>query len=122
MAIIDLVDLVQQRISDISKQNPSMSTKELFFSSQEGMFGLITIIGAAGNVIEYDFIESETSWKRPEAVLEYNQALLEGVKVVVIAPDDVLADLTNLVKNYDGERAVVTDYRAAGLIPMPLTY
>jgi hypothetical protein len=123
MAITDLVGLVEQRLRDISKQNPSMTTKEFFFSSEEGLFCLITVMGSAGNEIEYNFIESETSWKRPEAVLEYNQATLDGLKVAVIVPDEALADVMILVKNYDdGRGVIVTDYSAMGLIPMPLTY
>jgi hypothetical protein len=122
MAIIDLIDLVEQRLRDISKQNPSMTTKELYFSSEEGMYCLITITGSAGNAIEYNFIESENSWKRPEAMLEYNQAALDRVKVIVIVPDDAFPDVVIMVKNYDGLEVIVTDYSAMELIPMPLTY
>jgi hypothetical protein len=122
MAMIDLVGLVEQRIADISKQNPSMTATEFFFSSEEGLFGLITITGSAGNALEYNFIESETSWRRAEAVLQYNQASLEGIEVIVVVPDDALADVMILVKNYEGRDVVVTDYSAIGLTPMPLTY
>jgi hypothetical protein len=120
MAIIDLVGLVEQRIRDISKLNPSMTTKEFFFSSEEGLYSLITIVGSVGNPVEYNFIESETSWQRPEAVLQYNQAALDGVKVIVIVPDQALADVMILVKNYSDKAVVVTDYSAMELIAMPL--
>lgn len=122
MVFVDLVNIVDQRINDITKQNPSMTAKEFYFSSEEGLWCLITIIGSSGKTIEYDFIENESSWKRPDALLEYNQAAQERIKVIVIAPDDVLADVAILVKQYDGPDIVVSDYSAMGLIPMPLVY
>ncbi len=122
MAIIDLVNLVEQRLEDIREQNPALIVSEFYFSGETGLWSLITIQGREGDVIQYEFIESETSWKRAEAVLEYNQASLELVKVVVIVPDSVIADVLSLVRNFDGQGVLVSDYSAAGLIPRPLAY
>ncbi len=122
MAIIDLVNLVEQRLEDIREQNPILTASEFYFSGDSDLWSLITIQGRDGNVIQYEFIESETSWKRAEAVLEYNQASLEMVKVVVIVPDSVVADVLSLVRTFDGQGVLVSDYSAAGLIPRPLAY
>jgi hypothetical protein len=47
---------------------------------------------------------------------------MENVKVMVIVPDLALADVLIMVRNYDGQGIIVTDYSAAGLIPLPLAY
>jgi hypothetical protein len=122
MAIVDLVGLVRQRIDDIMRQNHSMTANELYFQGENGLWSLITIQTSSGKAIEYDFIEGEESWKRPDAVLEYEQAAMENVKVVVIVPDEAIADVLILVRNYDDMGVRVTDYSAAGLIPLPLTF
>jgi hypothetical protein len=120
--IIDLMNLVDQRIEDIQRENPSLKATEVYFESEEGLWALVNVQNSEGITIEYEFVESETSWKRPEAVLEYNQASLEMVKVVVIVPDEAMVDVMLQVKNYDGTDVVVKDYRELGLMPMPLAY
>jgi hypothetical protein len=122
MAVIDLMSLVDQRLEDITKQNPSMSAEELYFEGDHGLWCLITIRSGQGRTIEHNFVEGEESWKRPDAVLEYNQAAMEMIKVIVIVPDTALPDVMALVRNYDGQDVVVTDYSAMGLIPLPLAY
>jgi hypothetical protein len=122
VAVIDLVNLVDQRLQDIIEQNPSISADEFYFTEETGLWCLITIIGSGGRAIEYDFIESETSWKRANARIEYFQVLLEQVKVMIIVPDQSLADVLLMVRDTDAEGLLVTDYSALGLIPLPLTY
>jgi hypothetical protein len=122
MAVIDLVNLVDQRLQDIMEQNPSMSADEFYFTEETGLWCLITILGSEGRAIEYDFIESETSWKRANARIEYFQVLLEQVTVMIIVPDQSLADVLLMVRDTDTEGLLVTDYSAIGLIPLPLTY
>lgn len=122
MAVIDLVNLVDQRLQDIIEQNPSMTADEFYFTEETGLWCLITIIGSDGRAIEYDFIESETSWKRANARMEYFQVLFEQVKVMIIVPDQSLADMLLMVRDTDAEGLLVTDYSAIGLIPLPITY
>ena len=122
MAVIDLTSIVDQRLADITKLNPSMKADEFYFEGETGLWCLITIQGSGGRVIEYDFLESEESWKRKSAITEYIQASMEQVKVLVIAPDLSLADLLLLVRDNDAEGVLVSDYSAMGLIPMPLAY
>jgi len=122
MAVIDLVNIVEQRLADISRQNPSLSLEELYFTAETGLWCLITIRGGEGRMIEHDFIESEESWKRPDAVTEYAQAALDQTKVMVVVPDQALADVLLRVRNYDAEGVSVADYTLLGLTPMPLIY
>ena len=121
MAVIDLVNIVEQRLADIARQNHSLST-ELYFAAEAGLWCLITIRGSGGRTIEHDFIESEESWKRPDAVTEYAQAALDQVKVMVVVPDQALPDVLLLVRNYDAEGVSVADYTFLGLMPLPLIY
>jgi hypothetical protein len=121
MAVIDLMNIVDQRLEDILRLNPSMTADELYFQGEDGLWCLITIRGSGGRTIEYDFIESDDSWKRADSVSDYAQAALDQVKVLVIVPDQVLADVLLLVRDYDAQGVLVSDYGALDLIPLPLT-
>ena len=116
------MNIVEQRLADISEQNPSLSVEDLYFAGEAGLWCLITIRGSEGRVIEEDFIEGGESWRRTSAVNEYAQAALDQIKVMVVVPDQALADVVLLVKNYDAEGVSVADYTFLGLMPMPLTY
>jgi hypothetical protein len=122
MAVIDLMNIVDQRLDDITKHNPSMKAEEFYFEGEVGLWCLITIHGSEGMAIEYDFIESDRSWKRSDALSEFAQAVLEQVKVVVIVPDQAMADVLKLVRDHNAQGVQVSDYGAMGLIPLPLTY
>ena len=122
MAVIDLVNIVEQRLADIARRNPSLTTEELFFAGENGLWCLITIRGSEDRTIEHDFIESEESWKRPDAGTEYAQAAMDMIKVMVIVPDQALPDVLLQVRNYDAEGVSVADYTFMGLMPMPLIY
>jgi hypothetical protein len=122
MAVIDLMNIVDQRLADITRQNPSMKVEEFYFEGETGIWCLITILGKDGNVLEHDFIESEESWKRTDVAAEYSQATLDRVKVIVIVPDQALAEVLTMVRDYDARGVSISDYSFLGLIPMPLTY
>jgi hypothetical protein len=122
MAVIDLVNIVDQRLKEITSQNPSLTVDGLYLRGETGLWGLITIKGSEGKTIELDFIESDLSYKRDGATEEYALAALDQVNVVVIVPDQVVAEVLLLVKGYDVQGVIVSDYSAMGLIPLPLTY
>jgi hypothetical protein len=122
MAIVDITHLVDQRLKDIKKQNPSMGAEDFYFEEEDAIWALVTILGSGDRPIEYDFIESEESWRRESALTEYFQAALDQVKVMVVVPDMSLADMLTLVKFSGLNGILVTDYSAMGLIPLPLTY
>jgi hypothetical protein len=122
MAVIDLPNIVMQRLRDITKQNPSMKAEDIYFEGETGLWCLITISNGDGRTVEYDFIESEQSWNRTEVAVEYAQAAMEQARVLVIVPDEALPDVLELVKGYGADGVRVTDYRAMELVPFPLTY
>lgn len=122
MAVIDLQNIVRQRLMDITSLNPSLVVGETYFDGESGLWCLITISNGNGRAIEYDFIESEVSWKRTDVAVEYAQAAMEQVKVLVIVPDQVLADVLELVRDYGVEGVLVSDHSAMDLVPLPLAY
>jgi hypothetical protein len=122
MAIIDLPNIVRQRLSDINKRNHSMRAEEIYFEGETGLWCLVTITADSGRTVEYDFIESEESWKRTDVAVEYAQAAMEQVKVLVIVPDQALADVLELVRDYGADGVSATDYGAMELVPLPLAY
>ncbi len=122
MAVIDLPNIVHQRLRDITIQNLSMIAEELYFDGGSGLWCLITIRRGDGIIVEYDFIESEESWKRTDAVIEYAEAAMEKVRVLVIVPDQALANVLELVGDFRSGGILVSDFSAMELIPLPLTY
>jgi hypothetical protein len=122
MAVIDLQNIVKQRLMDIARMNPSMTAEETYFDGESGLWCLIAISGSDGRTIEYDFIESEDSWRRTDVAIEYSLAALEQVKVLVIVPDMALAGVLELVKDYGAEGIFVSDHSAMELVPLPLAY
>jgi hypothetical protein len=71
MAVIDLVNIVNQRLNDITSQNPTLTVDEIYLRGETGLWGLITKIGIGGKTIELDIIESDISWKREQAAKGY---------------------------------------------------
>jgi hypothetical protein len=122
MAVIDLQNIVRQRLDVLTKLNPSMSTKDVYFVGESGLWCLVSISGSNGRIIEYDFIESENSWKRTGVAEGYALAASELVRVLVIVPDQALADVLELVRDHGAEGVLVSDYSAMELLPLPLAY
>jgi hypothetical protein len=120
--VIDLTDIVRQRLMDIVTQNPSMTADDIYFEGQTGLWCLVTVSNGNGKAIEYDFIESEDSWKRTDVAMDYFQAAMEPVNVRVIVPDRALADVVELIRDQGAEGVLVSSHSAMGLIPLPLTY
>jgi hypothetical protein len=122
MAVIDLPNIVRQRLADITRWNTSMSAEDIYFDGESGLWCLIVVRTLGGRTVEYDFVESEDSWKRTDAAIEYAEAAFMQVKVLVIVPDQTLANVLELVRDYGADGVLVSDYGAMELIPLPLTY
>jgi hypothetical protein len=96
-------------------------TEDTYFQWEEGAWCLITIRDeGSGEGLEYDFIETEESWKRPDAVLEYNEAAYEQVEVVVIVPDHSFDEVVALVTRAGYLGIIISDYSAMALSPRVL--
>ncbi len=95
-----------RRVDSIRRANPSVSLDYLIMDSDCGEWGVILYTDFQFATYGLDFIESSESWKRPEAVEQYNGLLNEGYCVMVYAPPESLGDLTARLKD-EGAKANV---------------
>jgi hypothetical protein len=121
MAVVDLKDIVDQRITQIKHDYADVWTEESYFSGKSGVWCLLTILAKGSReVLEYEFIESADSWRRPDAVLEYNEAADEHVDAVVIVPDNSFEEVVELVTRAGNPEIIISDYSAMELLPRVL--
>ncbi len=98
----DIQDRVRKRVDSIKQAHPSVSLDSLILESDYGKWGVILYTDYQFATYGLDFIESSESWKRPEAVEQYNGLIDEGYCVMVYAPPEALDDLTSKLKNKGG--------------------
>lgn len=120
MTAVDLMDLVDQRLEDMSDDDESIVAEERYFMSEFGPWGFIVVMDDEGEIIGFEFIESEESWRRPEAMLEYNAAADAEVEVLVIVPDEAFADVVEMIYRSGDPIITISDYSAMELITRPL--
>ena len=83
---MDIKELIERWIAAMEKNE-----QDLVFDYEvmgEGDWGLITEFDMNGQPIRFDFIESDSSWKRPDEIDNYNELADEGYQVMIIVPDD----------------------------------
>jgi hypothetical protein len=99
---VDIRAQVEERIRDIRKANPSMSLDYLVTDSEHGTWGAIIYIDYNFETMGFEFIESEESWQRPEAIDQYNGFSSEGYCVVIYAPSNAMDALIKMLKQKGG--------------------
>jgi hypothetical protein len=121
MAVVDIVDIVDQRLAQIEEDDADISAEETYFSGESGVWCLITLWDdEVDELLGFEFIETAESWKRLDAVLEYNEAASEEVDVVVIVPDESFVELAELLNRAGDPRITISDYSAMELQPRVL--
>lgn len=121
MPAVDLIDLVEQRMAQIAEDDPDSEAEATYFVGETGPWGFITVRDEeVGEVIGFEFVETGESWRRSDALAEYNEAASEEVEVVVIVPDEDLVEVAELVHEVGEPNVQVSDYAAMELVPMPL--
>ncbi len=120
--VVDVESLVLQRVTRLKAENSKIRIRDEIFPGVSGEWGLISILGNDDHPEAYEFIESETSWLRPEASNEYNKAAKGGKSVSVIVPDNVLNDVTSEIGREGKEEVTVCSYSSLGLFPRTMAY
>jgi hypothetical protein len=93
---------VEEKVSEIRKADPSISLDSLVTDGEYGTWGVIIYTDYTFESMGFDFIESEESWQRPEAIDQYNGFSSEGYCVVIHAPSSAMNDLVKMLKRKGG--------------------
>ena len=67
-----------------------------------------------------EFVESDLSWVRGDAVIEYNDAADEGLYVAVIVPNEGFFSMMDRVNKAGRENIVVYSYESLGILSTPM--
>ncbi len=94
-----------------------MSVDFIVQNSEFGKFGIILYTEYDFSIMGYDFVESDTSWKRPGAVKEYNCLSEEGYCVVVYVPDSQKANFRRMLKEKGGKTRIRVHSIEKAIIP-----
>jgi hypothetical protein len=84
--MIDIRDAMNQRAEMIAN-NPNRIARIEVYTDGSREWGIITVMNANRDVNRYEFIEDENSWRRANAMEDYNIGVEQGYPVYVVVPD-----------------------------------
>lgn len=106
MARLDLDNAIALRTKMLLDNNPDL---EIDSSVQEGDWALLTL-REGGVLVGFEFLETEESWTRPDALLQYFEAAKDGFYVAVIVPSETLDDITDLIFSMGEDPVAIFTY------------
>ncbi|NLI73903.1 MAG: hypothetical protein GX369_03930 [Euryarchaeota archaeon] len=118
MATVDLIDLVEQRVNDIGEDG-GLETEAAYFMGELGPWSFM-MIQTDDEIIGFEFLETEDSWRRPGAIEEYNVAANYELDVLVIVPEKSFVEATEMIYRSGGVGITISNYHAMELSPRPL--
>ena len=118
MATVDLMDLVGQRMEDM-EEDEEVEAEATYFISDSGPWSFM-VVRADGEIVGFEFLETENSWKRPEAIEEYNAVANSDLEVLVIVPDEAFVEATEMLYQSGGVGITISSYHAMELSSRPL--
>src|SRR5690606_26640129 len=111
MVQIDLEDAIELRVEMLLEKRPGL---EIDRSIQEGDWALLTLSDGS-RLVGFEFLETEDSWTRPDALLQYYEAANDGFYVGIIVPSSALDDLTELVFSMGEYPVTILTYDDIGI-------
>jgi hypothetical protein len=112
---IKVKDVLNQRLKTIQAMAPAMLISYEVRESDDGEYGIITVTDQDSGQVGNDFIETDKSWKRKNAVYQYNEAAMEGHRVTVIAPDSVFPFVKAIISRDGNSSIVLNSYGKLGI-------
>jgi len=103
-ANIDMI--TQEMVRNIRRRGPCLCLDSIVQESEFGRWGVILYAEYDFKPVGFHFIESETSWKRPYAVRQYNGLIDDGHCVIVLVPRRVLPDAARMLKEQGGRSEI----------------
>ncbi len=96
MEMIDIRSVLAARAESLTSRDPDLAVQYTVYSDDKNEWGIMHVLGRDDRVVGVEFFETEDSWKRPNAVRDYNLAVDEGYPVAVIVPDNSFAEFRRL--------------------------
>ena len=116
MGAVEIQRMIRSRVLMLTNVNPDLEIED---AVEEGDWGLLTL-RERGNLVGFEFLETEDSWKRPDALLQYFEASNDGYYVGVIVPDDSVQDVTDMIFSMGEDPVVILSYEGLGITPFRL--
>ncbi|MBI0584742.1 MAG: hypothetical protein ISF22_11045 [Methanomassiliicoccus sp.] len=113
----DIQRMIRSRVAMLTNANPDLSIED---DVEEGTWGLLTL-RERGHLVGFEFLETEESWKRPDAVLQYFEASNDGYYVGVLVPKRCVSRVTDLMYSMGELPVVVLTYEGLGVTPLSLS-
>jgi hypothetical protein len=121
MAVVDLIDLVDQRLAQLAEDNEDLRAEETYLVGDTGIWCFLSLYDDdSEELVGFEFIETEESWRRPDAVLQYNAAVTAGLSVLVVVPDRSLVEVSEVLARVGDSSIEISDYSAMELVPRDL--
>ncbi len=108
--------MIRSRVLMLTNVNPDLEIED---AVEEGDWGLLTL-RERGNLIGFEFLETEDSWKRPDALLQYFEASNDGYYVGVIVPDEQFDEVTDMIFSMGEDPVIILSYEDLGITPFQL--
>lgn len=109
--MIDLENLIYERAEAILSSDDGLYAEYDIVERDGSSWGIIAVLDDEG-IRRYEFIETEISWMRPEAIDEYNEIADDDIPVAVIVPDEAFLALSERVRKYGSRDIAVLGYEA----------
>jgi hypothetical protein len=110
-----VADIMQQRIVMLRTMAPGMLIKSEIRRKEGDEYGVISTIDENSGLRGLDFIETEKSWLRQYALVQYNKAAAEGYRVTVIVPDTSHLALKKRLAQEGDSSVVINSYGELGI-------
>ncbi len=107
---------VANRISMLRLSNPELSTEWAIINDDWGLIA----VSMGSELKGYEFIESDTSWYRPNRPRVYADTLKHGLTALIIVPEEVYLDVRMKIYADKGrDKPKVLSYDSMGITLMP---
>jgi hypothetical protein len=117
MGPVEIQRMIRSRVAMLTNANPDLSIEDDLI---DGSWGLLTL-RERGHLVGFEFLETEESWKRPDAVIQYYEASDDGYYVGVVVPEEDYDEVTERVYTMGELPVVILTYEDLGVAPLQLS-
>jgi hypothetical protein len=103
---VDVMELTKKRVESLRRKHRDISLDYIVQYTPFGNWAIILYSEYDFSLTGFDIIESRNSWKRPNAIEEYNSLIDDGYCVVVYVPSAVLSDVAKMIKDKGGRENI----------------